>query len=253
MLRPSLTALCLTGAALAAASPAAAVISSPPALPHDVTVFPQRDFVSVTAEPSSAIRVDVLRNGVNVGTATGTTDATGLLEVNHPGGVCWTGFTPDILPGDVVQAVDAADPANGDATTVAPVSVEQGAVVGGTVVIHGNAPTAAGTPVPIGGLEQRVVAPELVALIGKRDVRAPGAGNGWTGAFTYDPVGRLPKSRSADVRDNYAGLRRSFTWIFFSNVKRRSSSRHSSRPKPDCFTPPKGAPRKCRPTSLIQT
>ena len=42
-------------------------------------------------------------------------------------------------------------------------------------------------------------------------------------------------------------------WMFFSCVKRSSSSRHSSRPKPDCLTPPNGAPRKCWPTSLIQT
>jgi ATP-dependent Lhr-like helicase len=30
-------------------------------------------------------------------------------------------------------------------------------------------------------------------------------------------------------------------WIFFSCVKDSNSSRHSSRPSPDCFTPPNGA------------
>jgi phage terminase large subunit-like protein len=34
--------------------------------------------------------------------------------------------------------------------------------------------------------------------------------------------------------------------MFFSCVKPSSSSRHSSRPIPDCFTPPNGAPRKSK-------
>src|SRR5437764_3446698 len=187
----SLVAASLAAASLAVAAPSApAAISMPPAFPHEVTVFPERDFVTVDGWPANTdVRVDVLRNGVNVGTATWRTDAAGLAEINHPGGACWTGFTPDILPGDVVQATELANPANGDATRVAPVSVQQGTVVGGNVVIHGTAMTAAGTPVPVGALEQRVVAPDLVGLIGKRDVRAPGAGNGWVGNFAYDPVG----------------------------------------------------------------
>src|SRR5947209_17329550 len=103
MLARTSAAICVLAAALASAPAALAVISSPPALPHDVTVFPERDFVSITVAPNTADNVAVLRNGVTVGTASGTTDATGLLEVNHPGGMCWTGFTPDIRPGDVVQ------------------------------------------------------------------------------------------------------------------------------------------------------
>ena len=45
----------------------------------------------------------------------------------------------------------------------------------------------------------------------------------------------------------------SLMWMFFSCVKASISSKHSSRPMPDCFTPPNGAPRKCLPTSLIHT
>src|SRR5256885_10318761 len=113
-------------AALAAAPPALAVISSPPAFPHEVTVFPQRDFVTVDGWPANTdVRVDVLRNGVNIGTAVGKTDATGLAEINHPGGFCWIGFTPDIMAGDVVQATRVDNPTVGDSTTIGLVSVEQ--------------------------------------------------------------------------------------------------------------------------------
>ena len=42
-------------------------------------------------------------------------------------------------------------------------------------------------------------------------------------------------------------------WTFFSCVKAINSSKHSSRPMPDCFQPPNGAPRKCLATSLTQT
>src|SRR2546423_14479925 len=155
MLARSLAIATALAASLAAAPSALAAINTPPALPHDVTVFPMRDFVSVIENPNTAIRVDVLRNGVNVGTATGTTDADGLLEVNHPGGVCWIGFTPDIMAGDVVQATEVANPANGDATRTSEISVEKPSIAGGNVVVHGNTPSPLGAPLPIGFLEQR--------------------------------------------------------------------------------------------------
>src|SRR5256714_1294248 len=189
MLPRRLAVAAVAAASLASAPSAFAVINTPPAIPHDVTVFPMRDFVSVTEDPNTAIRVDLLRNGVNIGTATGTTGADGLLEVNHPGGVCWIGVTPDIMAGDVVQATEVANPANGDATRTSEISVEKPSIAGGNVVVHGNTPSPLGAPLPIGFLEQRVVEPGLVSLIGKRDVRAPGAGNGWVGTFAYDAIG----------------------------------------------------------------
>src|SRR4051812_38450891 len=62
-------AAALAGSLITAPS-ALAVISSPPAFPREVTVFPMRDFVTVDGWPANTdVRVDVLRNGVNVGTA----------------------------------------------------------------------------------------------------------------------------------------------------------------------------------------
>ena len=48
--------------------------------------------------------VEVVRGGIVVGTASGlvpqddpkTAGFDGLVEVNHPGGGCWEGVTPDI-------------------------------------------------------------------------------------------------------------------------------------------------------------
>jgi hypothetical protein len=74
-------------ASLAVAAPAMGAISSPPAFPREVTVFPERDFVVVDGWPANQdVLIQVLRNGVVVGSATGTTDAAGLAEFNHPGG-----------------------------------------------------------------------------------------------------------------------------------------------------------------------
>src|SRR4051794_7646618 len=126
MLARSLAAAAVAAASLAAAPSALGAISMPPPFPHEVIVFPERDFVAVDGWPANTgVRVDVLRNGVNVGTATWTTDAAGLAEINHPGGACWTGFTPDILPGDVVQAPADPNPANGDAPRLRPASGAQ--------------------------------------------------------------------------------------------------------------------------------
>src|SRR5437764_263987 len=197
----SLVAASLAAASLAVAAPSApAAISMPPAFPHEVTVFPERDFVTVDGWPANTdVRVDVLRNGVNVGTATWKTDAAGLAEINHPGGGCWTGFTPDILPGDVVQATEIANPANGDATRVAPVRVEQGtAAARNAVTAPGtlNARTlAAGAPDVVfsGASQPDATAVSLSITDGTNTIDIPAgsvvlAGGSWTAPV---PAARL--------------------------------------------------------------
>ena len=85
----------------------AAQAATPPVFPHNVVVFPQRDFVSIEGYDQLAFEgkqatITVTRNGAETSRAVGTiTD--GGLEVNHPGGVCWQGVTPDIKFGDVVR------------------------------------------------------------------------------------------------------------------------------------------------------
>jgi hypothetical protein len=184
-------------ASLVVAAPALGAISSPPAFPQEVTIFPERDFVVVDLWPANQdVLVQVLRNGVVIGSATAKTDGNGLAEINHPGGFCWTGFTPDILPGDTVQALeldatgalklDGAGQPIGDSTTSSLISAQPATIVGSQLVIHGTAKTPAGGQMPLGFMEQRIVAPDLVAVIGKRDIRAPGGGTGFTSTLSYD-------------------------------------------------------------------
>ena len=206
-------------ASMALAGPAAAAISNPPVAPHEIVSFPERDFVVLDAfDPSTPYTVKVIRNGTVIGTAQGTTDSAGFLEVNHPGGVCWSGSTPNILPEDVIQATpetDAAnqdlDPANdnGDATTTANVTVTEPATeVGTDIVIKGVAADAAGNPADIDNIESRVINPALVDTeVGRRDLRAPGGVAGaYTGTFAYDPVDPVTNPRGTNYTATYSGL-----------------------------------------------
>jgi hypothetical protein len=84
----ALTAAVLGATALA--GPAAAALNNPSPVEEKITVFPSRDFVALDHwEPNTDVHVRVLRNGFEAGSAVGTTDAAGFVEVNHPGGVCF--------------------------------------------------------------------------------------------------------------------------------------------------------------------
>jgi hypothetical protein len=186
-------------AAAALAGPATAAVTSP----HSINVFYHRDFVQGSGfQAGDLVTVDVLRNGTVVGTAANvvpTDDPTtppfdGLVTVNHPGGVCWDTFTPDIQRGDVIRTTVTNAPAGSttavDTTPVANVEVTQQAFQSGPgqVQIKGFAADASGNPIPIAQLQQRMVAnKQAFDLNGKRTLRAGGAGN--DGILTYDPVG----------------------------------------------------------------
>jgi hypothetical protein len=180
-----------------------------PAAPHVVTVFPQRDFVSLTGyAPGEQIKFEVFRADlaaagalILVGSASGTADSAGVLEANHPGGLCWDAAfdqtvlndpdfkgTPDILPGDVVRITSNAG-ATVEETTVSGVRCGLPAAVpqpDGTtdVVIHGVALDQAGVPLPTDQIEERLVNPNRFILNGKRAVSATAAGA--DGVLTYD-------------------------------------------------------------------
>ncbi len=63
----------------------------PRSCPHDITAFPQRDMVVADGyAPNTKLNITVRgEDGTLEGRAIGTTDRTGFLEVNHPGGICW--------------------------------------------------------------------------------------------------------------------------------------------------------------------
>ncbi|HTN24867.1 MAG TPA: chitobiase/beta-hexosaminidase C-terminal domain-containing protein [Solirubrobacteraceae bacterium] len=187
-----LAVLAMPGAALA-------VVNEPPVLPHSVLVFPERDFVSSSGfAATDSVVINVLRNGVTIGTSApltpiddpGTPGFDGIAEVNHPGGGCWTTTTPDILPGDVVRATVAGAP-DQDQTTTANVTVDRPtSPASGTIVVTGTAQTAAGDPIPVDQIEQRLVAPGAsFDLNGRRTLRANSVGA--DGNLAYDAAGSI--------------------------------------------------------------
>jgi chitobiase/beta-hexosaminidase-like protein len=196
-------AIITTAAALAAASalagPAGAAVTSP----HSINVFYHRDFVQGSGfQAGDRVTVDVLRNGTVIGTAANvvpTDDPTtaafdGLVTVNHPGGVCWDKFTPDLQRGDVIRTTVANAPPTSttavDTTPIMDVEVTKQAFESapGQVQIKGFAADASGNPLPLGQLTQRMVAGNQLFDLGhKRTLRA--GGGGADGTLTYDPVG----------------------------------------------------------------
>jgi Bacterial Ig-like domain/Abnormal spindle-like microcephaly-assoc'd, ASPM-SPD-2-Hydin len=185
----------ITGVPALMSPASAAVINDPPALPHSIIAFPVRDFVSASGyAPDDRPIVQVLRGGVVIGTSDAVTPADdpktpgfeGLVEVNHPGGGCWQGVTPDLRAGDVVRVMTTPD--TGDSTPVANVTVTQPArqTAPGTVVMKGTAVSPTGGQIPADQLEARIVAnKQAFVLNGKRTLRADAVG-GSDGTLSYD-------------------------------------------------------------------
>ena len=90
--------------------------NDPPKAPVWINVFPVRDYVFAQGfAADDFVTVQVVRAGVVVGEADnivprddpGTPNFDGIVEVNHAGGACWAGVTPDIQKGDLVRTVAA--------------------------------------------------------------------------------------------------------------------------------------------------
>lgn len=234
-------ALLVSGVAGVAGMPAQA--AEPPARGHEVISFPQRDFVSASGYVKGVdAYVEVIRGGVPIAISTpiqpvddpATTAFDGIVEVNHPGGGCWSTVTgtPDIQPGDKVRVFqEQDDPATpgvvdvisvaDDTTTTAAVSiVGETEVTGLTVKIHGTAQTLdangvpTGTQIPLDQIEQRLINRNKFAFNGRRDLRAPRDGTlsydsatsiNWTATYTLKTTDDVPKVKAAEVRVLWLG------------------------------------------------
>ncbi len=166
-----------------AAVPRAAIVNNPPATGLNILAFPQRDFVSASGyADGELVTIDVIHpNGTTFTAGSGlapqddprTAAFDGLVEVNHPGGYCWQGTTPDIRPGDKVRVtVDVTGVA--DQTTVSNVTAQRPTSPSpGTIVVHGTATQADGSQIPVAEIEQRLVANrQIFAASGSRTLRA---------------------------------------------------------------------------------
>jgi hypothetical protein len=186
-----------TGGVLVAQTASAAV----PVFPDNLLVFPDRDFISIEGyqdHVGEKATVTLTRGGVKVGEAVGTVGAGDVaFEINHPGGICWGAgaaanmqVTPNVVKGDVV-AITFADGTSDDTTVGSGVASD--AVLdpdGVTVTVKGSI----GPEINPDFIEQRIINPDLVPVIGKRDVRAvPGPlvaapRGGYSSGLTVDPA-----------------------------------------------------------------
>src|SRR4051812_45209639 len=196
--RAVITTAAALSATAALAVPAGAAPPPPPG--HTLISFTQRDFVSDQGFSLSdgPVIVNVIRNGAIIATSTPVTPADdpkttgvfdGLVEVNHPGGGCWVTSTPDILPGDTIRMTTKSGTGFSEDTTTAYVTAEPAELgAGSTVVVHGTAQAAAGGPLPIDQIEQRIVAnKQAFDANGRRTLRATSAGV--DGTLRYDAPG----------------------------------------------------------------
>lgn len=185
----------LTLAAGGLASPAQAAVTTVPDLPRNIVVFPERDFLVLEGYPAGIpVTVEVVRSGVVIGQAEVLTGSGAeSAEINHPGGDCWLGATPDLRAGDEIRAVESVagdGERTGQGSHVIDVVAEQAVIEGGDVVVRGTARDQSGNPVPLDRIEQRIVNPDMVDIpsVGRRDIRATADG-AELGTLSYDSPG----------------------------------------------------------------
>ena len=160
-----------TGGALVASA-------ATPEFPNNLVVFPDRDFLAVEGyqdRVGQTALIEVTRGGEVVGSAKATiAEGDPAIEVNHPGGACWGAgtdlkVTPDIRAGDKVS-IKFPDEFVED-TIVQDAAVDTDTTIDEatrTVTVRGYIASGVNQD----QTEQRIVNPDLVDLIGKRDVRA---------------------------------------------------------------------------------
>lgn len=187
----AVTGLALTGLVYLPGASAAV-----PDFPNNVVVFPDRDFVSVEGYAEHAgetATIEVSRPGTGVmGSAKAVVSGTDVaFEVNHPGGICWGAgtsldVTPDIRSGDVVK-ITFPDGSHDETTTSSATVTKDMVQNGKTITVEGSI----GPDVNPDFIEQRIINPDLVALVGKRDIRAlpgpivPAARGGYSSGMTF--------------------------------------------------------------------
>ena len=140
--RAAISAAAVLAAAATIAAPAGAAVGGS----HVVAVLPATQGLELSGYPvNDALNVHVIRHGVTIGSATGTTTPdrkdpnNGVLNVAGGAPPCWTGSTPQILPGDEVTVDDGGTGLDSMIVqNVAATSLERDPVTG-HVLVHGFA------------------------------------------------------------------------------------------------------------------
>jgi len=192
--RATISAAAVLAATAAFAAPAGAAVNGS----HVVAVLPATQGLELSGYPvGDTLNVHVIRNGVTIGSATGTTTPdrkdpnNGVLNVAGGAPPCWTGSTPQILPGDEVTVDDGG--AGLDSTIVQNVgatSLERDLVTG-HILVHGFAIAPGGGEYDPTTFAASVQARITIAATGtpfsngRNSVRA--GGGKFDGTVSYDP------------------------------------------------------------------
>jgi Fibronectin type III domain len=198
-----------------------------PTFPDNLVVFPDRDFISVEGfqdHVGETATVEIKRGSQVMGSAKAVVAAGDVaFEINHPGGVCWGNdtslkVTPDIRPGDVA-VITFPDGSSKD-TTVQDAQASDAVQNGTTVTVSGHI----AADVNKDFFEQRIINPDMVDLIGRRDVRAlPGpltpsdkggysSGVEFPTADTFVATYQFDTQAAADAAANAPLGERAMTW-----------------------------------------
>jgi hypothetical protein len=119
--------------------------------------------------PGATLTVDILRNGVRVGTMTDLVDSAGNLNVNPT--ACWKDATPEILPGDVVSVTGDGAVDTKVVQDVSSTVTRRDPLNPGTILVTGSAlDPVTGLPLPLAGVEVRIVGTSTFST-GKRTLR----------------------------------------------------------------------------------
>ncbi|HEY3188658.1 MAG TPA: chitobiase/beta-hexosaminidase C-terminal domain-containing protein [Solirubrobacteraceae bacterium] len=205
-LPPVLAAALLAVAALAPAAPAAVVGAD-----KAIVVTTNTSDIALSGFADNA-PVKVVRDGVVIATATnrnvpGATPAEGGVNSAHVGaaGGCWTGFTPQLLPGDEVRV-------GTDSTVVHDVTADPLTVEGAQLVVHGTAVSLSGARLPADEIDAQLHSPGGRFSQGSSGGQFLSATAGdLGGVITYDAAGsthwtaRWPSLGAADSAFAFAG------------------------------------------------
>jgi hypothetical protein len=170
----------------------------------NITVFHNIDFVAIFGygPVGDIVTVDVIRDGVTIGTATGPTVDTPEgpgLEVNHgpvgdpQPGDCWEGHTPDIQPGDRIVVTQGADT---DEVTVDDIRFTEAPFedpTNGDILVRGIAKQFDGTPIPASRLDSAEFREGQFRGTPDEVVDTPGVAGGFT--IVYHAPYELERNR----------------------------------------------------------
>jgi len=192
--RAAISAAAVLAAAATIAAPAGAAVGGS----HVVAVLPATQGLELSGYPvNDALNVHVIRHGVTIGSATGTTTPdrkdpnNGVLNVAGGAPPCWIGSTPQILPGDEVTVDDGGAGLDSMIVqNVAATSLERDPATG-HILVHGFAIAPGGGEYDATTFAASVQARITIAATGtpfsngRNSVRA--GGGKFDGTVSYDP------------------------------------------------------------------